>query len=66
MDPFFVTDYLLSRFSIAGTAGECVARLRELEAAGVNRVLVTPPERVYDQVMESWAREVMPHLSGNC
>src|SRR3990172_12468735 len=62
VDPSLVTDYLVHRFSIAGTPGECVARVKELEQAGVNRVMLTPPNAIYDEVMEGWAKEVMPHF----
>ena len=62
VDPSLVTDYLVHRFSIAGTPEECVARVKELEQAGVNRALLTPPNTIYDEVMEAWAKEVMPHF----
>ena len=62
VDPSLVTDYLVHRFSIAGTPEECVARVKELEQAGVNRVMLTPPNAIYDEVMEGWAKEVMPHF----
>jgi len=62
VDPGLVTDYLVQRFSIAGTPEECVARVKELEQAGVNRVMLTPPNAIYDEVMEVWAKEVMPHF----
>lgn len=59
IDPSLITDYLARRFSIAGTAQECVGRVKELEKAGVSRLLLTPPERSYNEMMEAWAREVM-------
>lgn len=60
VDPKLITDYLVRRFSIAGTPEECIERVRELERAGVSRLLLTPPESVFSEMMEGWARAVMP------
>ena len=62
VDPDFVTDYLLERFTIAGTAAECIAKVKRLEADGVKRILLTPPNAIYDQVMEKWGREVIQRI----
>jgi alkanesulfonate monooxygenase SsuD/methylene tetrahydromethanopterin reductase-like flavin-dependent oxidoreductase (luciferase family) len=59
VNPDFVTDYLLERFTIAGTPAECIAKVRRLEADGVKRILLTPPNAIYDQVMEAWGRQVI-------
>ncbi|HSK31071.1 MAG TPA: LLM class flavin-dependent oxidoreductase, partial [Candidatus Limnocylindria bacterium] len=59
VDPSFVTDYLLERFTIAGTPEECVAKVKRLESDGVKRILLTPPNAVYDQVMEAWGKRVI-------
>lgn len=61
-DPNLITDYLLNRFAIAGSAEECIARVKELEKAGVEHLIMTPPEIGYTDVMERWAKEVMPHF----
>jgi len=63
IDPELVTDYLLQRFTIAGTPDECVAKIKEIERAGVSRVLLTPPNAIYDEVMEAWGRLVLPSCS---
>lgn len=60
--PELVTEYLLQRFSIAGTPTECIERVRALEQAGVKRLMVTPPGGGYDDLMKRWAEEVMPHF----
>ncbi len=60
IDPDYVTDYLLERFTIAGTPNECVAKVKRLEAAGVKRILLTPPNPIYDQVMTAWGERVIP------
>jgi alkanesulfonate monooxygenase SsuD/methylene tetrahydromethanopterin reductase-like flavin-dependent oxidoreductase (luciferase family) len=57
--PELVTEYLLQRFSIAGTPAECVERVRRLEAAGIERLMVTPPGGGYDNLMARWATDVM-------
>jgi alkanesulfonate monooxygenase SsuD/methylene tetrahydromethanopterin reductase-like flavin-dependent oxidoreductase (luciferase family) len=63
VDPGLVTEYLLNRFTIAGTAAECAARVKQLEAAGVKRLLLTPPNTNYDGIMEAWGRRVIPLCS---
>ena len=63
IDPNLVTDYLVQRFTIAGTPQECVRRVRELAQAGVRRLLLTPPEAIYHQVLEAWGRRVIPHIT---
>ncbi len=60
VDPDLVTAYLLQRFTIAGTPAECVDKIRRLEAAGIRRVLLTPPNAIYDEVMEAWGKHVIP------
>ena len=59
IDPSFVTDYLLERFTIAGTPAECIAKVKRLEADGIERILLTPPNAIYDQVMQAWGERVI-------
>ena len=59
VDPEFVTDYLLDRFTIAGTPAECIAKVKRLEADGIKRILLTPPNAIYDQVMNIWGERVI-------
>jgi 5,10-methylenetetrahydromethanopterin reductase len=59
VDPDFVTDYLLERFTIAGTPAECIAKVKGLEADGIRRILLTPPNAIYDQVMDAWGKRVI-------
>ena len=63
-DPALITDYLVRRFAIAGTAKECIARLEELADAGVKRVMLTPARAVYEETVETLARKVMPEFRG--
>lgn len=64
VDPSLVTDYLVQRFSIAGTAEECIARVKELEEAGVRRIMLTPSRTVYHETVEALASSVMPAFEG--
>jgi 5,10-methylenetetrahydromethanopterin reductase len=59
VDPDFVTDYLLERFTIAGTPEECIVKVRRLESDGIKRILLTPPNTIYDQVMDIWGKRVI-------
>jgi alkanesulfonate monooxygenase SsuD/methylene tetrahydromethanopterin reductase-like flavin-dependent oxidoreductase (luciferase family) len=59
VDPSFVTDYLLERFTIAGTPEQCIAKVRRLEADGIRRILLTPPNAIYEQVMDAWGKRVI-------
>ena len=62
VDASLVTDYMVRRFSIAGTPEECADRVKELERAGVSRFLLTPPEKIWGEMVEAWAKEVMPRV----
>jgi hypothetical protein len=59
VSPEFITDYLLDRFTIAGTPGECIDKVKRLEADGIQRILLTPPNAIYDQVMDAWGTRVI-------
>jgi 5,10-methylenetetrahydromethanopterin reductase len=60
VDPKYVTDYLIERFTIAGTPQECATRVKSLKAMGVTRLLLTPPSTIFKETMEAWGRRVMP------
>jgi len=57
-----ISDYLVRRFTIAGTPGECIDRVREM-LIGVESFLLTPPEYAWQEVAQMWAEEVMPHVT---
>ena len=63
IDPNLVTDYLVQRFTIAGTPQECVQHVQQLAEAGVRRLLLTPPEAIYSQILEAWGRRVITHIT---
>ncbi|HSF58214.1 MAG TPA: LLM class flavin-dependent oxidoreductase [Candidatus Binatia bacterium] len=60
VDPELVNDYLVRRFSIAGTSNECIERIEELRDAGVEHLMLTPARKVYHETVEAFAAKVMP------
>jgi 5,10-methylenetetrahydromethanopterin reductase len=62
VDPDLVNDYLVHRFSIAGTPTECIERIEGLRAAGVEHLMLTPARKVYHETVETFAKDVMPRL----
>jgi 5,10-methylenetetrahydromethanopterin reductase len=61
-------DSFISRFAVAGPPEQCVARLRELIALGLDRLVVVPGSRDADPAAlarsnELFAREVLPALT---
>jgi alkanesulfonate monooxygenase SsuD/methylene tetrahydromethanopterin reductase-like flavin-dependent oxidoreductase (luciferase family) len=62
VNPDLVNDYLIQRFSIAGTPAECVERIEELKAAGVEHLMLTPARTVYSETVEAFAKNVIPHF----
>lgn len=62
VDPDLVNDYLVHRFSIAGTPAECIERIEELKAAGVEHLMLTAARKVYHESVEIFATKVIPHF----
>ena len=62
VDPDLVNDYLVHRFSIAGTPKECIERVEELQAAGVDHLMLTAARKVYHESVEKFATQVIPHF----
>ena len=57
-DRFDLTEFLVDRFAIAGTPGDCVAQVSRAMAAGARQFMITgfvPDPRAF---MRRWAREV--------
>ena len=63
VDPELVNDYLVERFSIAGNPRECVERIEELRAAGVEHLMLTPARKVYGETVDAFATKVIPHVT---
>jgi 5,10-methylenetetrahydromethanopterin reductase len=59
-----ITDYIIDRFAIAGTDDDLVTRFAELQAQGVENVIVAMPFRLEERyaIIETLAREVMPRV----
>jgi 5,10-methylenetetrahydromethanopterin reductase len=62
VDPELVNDYLVRRFSIAGTPKECIERIEELGDAGVEHLMLTPARKVYHETVEAFATKVIPQF----
>jgi 5,10-methylenetetrahydromethanopterin reductase len=62
VDPDLVNDYLIHRFSIAGNSKECIERIEELKAAGVEHLMLTPARKVYTETVEAFAKNVIPYF----
>jgi 5,10-methylenetetrahydromethanopterin reductase len=60
--PSLVSDYLVHRFSIAGTPGESAARVKELEQGGGGRPFFPPPKKTPGEMVRLWHQEVMPRV----
>ncbi len=59
VDPDLVNDYLVRRFAIAGTPKECIERIEELKAAGVEHLMLTPARKVYGETVDAFAKNVI-------
>lgn len=62
VEPKLVNDYLVHRFSIAGTAKECIERIEQLRQAGMEHLMLTPARKVYHETVEAFATKVMALL----
>jgi 5,10-methylenetetrahydromethanopterin reductase len=62
VNPDLVNQYLIQRFSIAGTAKECIDRIEEFKAAGIEHLMLTPARKVYHESVERFAKDVIPHF----
>lgn len=60
-----ITDYIIDRFAIAGTTADVVARFEQLQASGVENMIVAMPFRLDERyaIIETLGREVMPRVS---
>jgi 5,10-methylenetetrahydromethanopterin reductase len=58
----FVTRGLIEASCMVGTADDLVQRLRDLDAAGLDEVLLLPPLATRDQVLREVAEQVLPRL----
>ena len=63
-DTTFVPDEIVDRFCVLGTAADHVAKLRELEALGVDQFNVYLMHDAMEATLEGYGAEVIPSLAG--
>jgi len=64
-DRTYLTDEVIKRFSVAGTAEDCIAKVKEIEAFGIHdiwlRCFSAPRAEIeHEKVMVPFAQKVMP------
>jgi 5,10-methylenetetrahydromethanopterin reductase len=67
-DTTYLTDDVIKRFSVAGTADDCIARIREIESFGINEIWLrcfSAPysEAEHEKVIVPFAEKVMPSFT---
>jgi probable F420-dependent oxidoreductase len=60
----FVSDEICDRFSVIGTAEQCMAKLRELEAVGVGQFNIYLMTNGQEEVLDAYGREIIPQFAG--
>ena len=64
-DRTYLTDEVIKRFSLAGTADDCIAKVKEIQALGINdiwlRCFSAPRTEIeHEKVIVPFAQKVMP------
>lgn len=59
-----ITPLVLESTSVAGTPDQCLRKLQELEACGVDWVILSPLPQYVDRAIEDFGRKVIPRLKG--
>ena len=67
-DRQYLTDEVIKRFSVAGTADDCIAKIREITAMGIDEIWLrcfSAPrsESEHEKVIVPFAEKVMPSFS---
>jgi probable F420-dependent oxidoreductase len=60
----FVTDEICDRFCVLGNAEQAAAKLRELEAVGVDQFNIYLMTEGQEETLEAYGRDIIPHFSG--
>jgi probable F420-dependent oxidoreductase len=60
----FVTDEICDRFCVLGTAEQAIAKLRELEAIGVDQFNIYLMTEGQEAILETYGREIIPAMNG--
>jgi probable F420-dependent oxidoreductase len=59
----FVTDEICDRFCVIGSAEQCTAKLRELEAVGVSQFNVYLMTHAQEETLAAYGSDVIPHFA---
>jgi hypothetical protein len=67
-DRMYLTNDVIKKFSVAGTAEDCVAKIREITSMGIDEIWLrcfSAPhsESEHEKVIVPFAERVMPHFS---
>ena len=57
----FITPEVVSAMSLTGTREEIIARIRQLEAAGLSQMVISPPWGYVEESIVEFAREIIAH-----
>src|SRR5580765_2746008 len=60
----FVSDEICDRFCVLGTTEQAIAKLRELEAIGVDQFNIYLMTHGQEQTLETYGRDILPQFSG--
>jgi probable F420-dependent oxidoreductase len=60
----FVTDEICDRFSVLGDAAQATAKLRELEAIGVDHFSIYLMTHGQEETLEAYGRDIIPQFVG--
>ena len=60
----FVTDEICDRFTVIGSSEQCTAKLRRLEAIGVDQFNVYLMTNAQEETLEAYGRDVIPQFAG--
>ncbi len=60
----FVTDEICDRFCVIGSTDQCTAKLRELEAVGVDQFNIYLMTHGQEETLAAYGKEVIPQFAG--
>ena len=59
----FITKDLIEATCLVGTKQQILTRLRDLDQAGLDQLMILPPLEPRYEVLESVGADIIPHLS---
>jgi alkanesulfonate monooxygenase SsuD/methylene tetrahydromethanopterin reductase-like flavin-dependent oxidoreductase (luciferase family) len=60
----FVTDEIVDRFCVLGTAEQCAAKLKELESVGVDQFNVYLMTHGQEETLQAYGDDIIPQFTG--